>query len=82
MSIGAFILNPVDELEKSLSILVAKKFFLQVWNKGCKELELEWIPIFLTGIDILPKGLTAIEVELDKLKKWSKANLPKQDKKN
>lgn len=53
MSIGAFILNPVDELEKSLSILVAKKFFLQVWNKGCKELELEWIPIFLTGIDIL-----------------------------
>lgn len=81
MSVSAFVLNPVNEIEKSLSILIAtKEFFSRVWVKGCEELKLEWIPIFSTGIDILRQDLIPIKIELEKLKKWSEKNLSKQDK--
>lgn len=80
MSICAFILNPVDEIEESLNIPVAsEEFFSRVWNKGCQELELNWIPIFSSGIDILKEDLTSIIIELEKLKKWSENNLLKKD---
>ena len=80
MSISAFILDPVDEIEKSLSISIAtEEFFSRVWNLGCQELKLDWIPIFSTGVDVIKEDLASIKIELKKLKGWAEDNLSQED---
>ncbi len=76
MSVYAFILNPINRQEKSLSFPVAtESFFYKVWMLGCKSLRLSWIPLFATGIDVTKEDLFSLQIELQLLKKWAKNNL-------
>jgi hypothetical protein len=53
MSILALIQNPQSEEEKSFSVPVASEsIFQQRWEPIIEELQLQWLPLFSTGIDL------------------------------
>jgi hypothetical protein len=83
MSVCAFISNPINNSEEGLNIPFASELFLKkTWLYGSQELDLEWIPLFLNGIDITKKDLPLIIEEIEKLKIWAKQKLSQEDCEN
>lgn len=72
----AIIQNPETEEEKLFNIpLATESFFENFWEPLAEELELQWIPAFLSGIDICNDDLDDIFSELDKLEILAKKKL-------
>ena len=76
MSVLAFVLKPINDYEKHLSIPVASEpFFTKYWIPAVKELKLEWVATFSVGIDITKDDLPNVVGELLQIKEWAKTNL-------
>lgn len=69
MSISAFIQNPQNDEEESFSVPVASEnTFAQRWEPIIEELELQWLPLFSSGIDLDEIDLKDVLAELDQFK--------------
>lgn len=44
--------------------------FKEFWLPGCKALNLQWIPLFIEGLDLERKSLPDILDELSRLRSW------------
>lgn len=76
----AIIQDPKTEEEKSFSIpLASEKFFEDIWESLAEELELQWIPAFLSGVDVIEDDLDDIFLELEKLEILAKEKLKRDD---
>lgn len=72
MSVSAFIPHPENEEELGFNVPVASEaFFNAYWMPAAEELNLQWVPIFSTGIDISEEDLPDVLGELDRLKQWA-----------
>jgi len=72
----AIIQDPKTDEEKSFSIpLASEKFFEDIWEPLAEELELQWIPTFLSGVDVIEDDLDDIVSELEKLEVLAKEKL-------
>ncbi|MFW5443932.1 MAG: hypothetical protein ACKE51_06475 [Methylococcaceae bacterium] len=79
MSIIAIVQDAKTEEEKLFNIPIStEKFFKEVWLPLAKDLDLQWIPVFQTGIEILKEDLPNIFSELDKLEELAKRTLNKE----
>jgi hypothetical protein len=69
MSISALIQNPQNEEEQSFSVPVAsERIFEKRWTPIIEELQLEWLPLFSTGVDLEKIDLDDILSELNLFK--------------
>ncbi|RYY76640.1 MAG: hypothetical protein EOO52_03805 [Gammaproteobacteria bacterium] len=68
MSIIAIVLDPKNEEQAAFSVPVStERNFEENWLPLIKKLDLEWLPLFQTGVDIESDDLIAISEELSKL---------------
>jgi len=76
MSIMIIIQDPETEEEKAFSIpLASEKFFTDVWEPLAEELELQWVPTFLSGVDVRNEDLHDILSEIKQLEDLGKKKL-------
>jgi len=69
MSISAFIQNPQNYEEESFSIAAASEnTFAKKWEPIIEELQLQWIPLFSSGIDLEEIDLKDVLAELNQFK--------------
>lgn len=68
MSIAAIIQDPETDQEKQFYVPIAtERWFRDVWLKLAQELQLEWVPLFRTGVQVEKHDLSAVLEELDRL---------------
>ncbi|EAC8434588.1 hypothetical protein IT97_12840 [Listeria monocytogenes] len=80
MSIGIIIDEPKNEEEQLFFIPVAtEEFFTNYWLKASNELQLNWVPIFKTGIVIEKGDMPVILKEIKLVKKWIEKNVKNID---
>lgn len=76
MSIGIIIDDPKNEEEKLFYIpLATEKTFENYWNKAANQLNLQWVPVFSTGITIEYEDLPFIINELNMVFNWVKEHV-------
>jgi len=81
MSVSVMILNPQNDFEKHFFLPVAtESFFNQYWLPGIEYLELKWIILFSTGVDVEEEDLPNIFAELILLKEWADQNLEEEQR--
>ncbi|WP_338552114.1 hypothetical protein [Paenibacillus sp. KS-LC4] len=81
MSVSVMILNPQNDFEKHFFLPVAtESFFNQYWQPGIVHLELKWVILFSTGVDVEEEYLPNIFAELILLKEWADQNLQEEQK--
>jgi hypothetical protein len=69
MSIAAFIKNPHNETERNFYVPIAtENTFKKEWSPIIEKLELSWLPLFSTGVDIKYIDLHDILHELSQFK--------------
>ncbi|MCQ6560968.1 hypothetical protein [Paenibacillus mendelii] len=74
MSVSAYIPHPENEEEFGFNVPVASEaFFKAYWEPAAEELNLQWVPIFSTGIDVSEEDLPDVLDELNRLKQWAAA---------
>jgi len=80
MSIGIIIDEPKNEEEQLFFIPVAtEEFFTSYWLKASNELQLNWVPIFETGIVIEKEDMPVILKEIKLVKGWIEKNVKNID---
>ncbi|MDR9855849.1 hypothetical protein RJP21_19730 [Paenibacillus sp. VCA1] len=80
MSVGVFIVDPVDDFERSFTIPVAtESFYRKYWVPAIRELNLQWIALFENGVDLEQEDLPAVLGEVSRLKEWAQANMRGDD---
>lgn len=73
MSIGIMIDEPENEEEKLFYIpLATESIFDSYWNKAANQLNLQWVPVFSSGIIIEYEDLPFIINELNMVINWVK----------
>ncbi|MCW3795308.1 hypothetical protein OM416_27250 [Paenibacillus sp. LS1] len=76
MSISAVILEPQNDFEKSFFVPIAtESFFKDCWEPAVEVLDLRWIDLFSTGVDIEGEDVPMIIEELLLVKEWAVKNL-------
>ncbi|MFC9706628.1 hypothetical protein ACFTRD_00550 [Paenibacillus sp. NPDC056933] len=81
MSISAVILEPQNHFEKSFFVAVATEaFFKECWQPAVESLELKWIDLFSTGVDLEEEDVPIIVEELLLIKEWAAKNLKDEQK--
>lgn len=76
MSVLAFISTPQNEYEKSFAVPVAtERIFCDCWVPTINALNLKWVTLFSSGIEITEEDLNQVIPELLKVKIWAQHNL-------
>lgn len=71
MSVGVVILEPQNEYERNFFIPVASEsVFYEYWVPAIKALDLQWIKLFGTGVDVEEEDVPSIIYELNQLREW------------
>lgn len=79
MSVALMIDNPINEKEEHLYVpIAAEHTFEKYWQTAAKQLELEWVPFFQSGIVIGWERESVIIEELEKIKNWFLINVSDQ----
>ncbi|GIO69913.1 hypothetical protein [Paenibacillus cookii] len=80
MSIAVFIVDPVDDFERSFTIPVAtESFYRQYWAPAIADLDLQWLALFENGVDVEQEDVPAVLGEVSRLKEWARANMHGDD---
>lgn len=73
MSIAVFIVDPVDDFERSFTIPVAtESFYRQYWVPAIADLDLQWLALFENGVDVEQEDIPAVLGEVSRLKEWAR----------
>ncbi|KQL51461.1 hypothetical protein AN964_21090 [Heyndrickxia shackletonii] len=76
MTIGAFILEPQNDVEKYFYIPVAtESFFKEFWIPAIESLGLQWTDLFVVGVEVEEEDVSTIVEELMQIKRWAEINL-------
>jgi hypothetical protein len=76
MSIMAIVIDPKNESQKLFSVPIStEKNFKDNWMPLIQKLDLQWLPLFETGIDIELVDLESVLDELSKLQDIAKSEL-------
>ncbi|MBB2480036.1 hypothetical protein H5P36_07520 [Bacillus sp. APMAM] len=79
MTIGAFILEPQNDVEKYFYIPVAtESFFKEFWIPAIESLGLQWTDLFEIGVEVEEEDVSSIIEELIQIKRWAEVNLEKE----
>ena len=70
MSVGLLIISKSNPEQRDLIPIAPQKIFTSKWLPGCVALNLEWVPLFETGIPVDSSNVVPILRELDLLQQW------------
>ena len=70
MSVGLLVTSKTNPDHRELMPVAAQQVFTSKWLPGCSALNLEWVPLFETGIVVDPSNATSVLEELHRLRQW------------
>lgn len=70
MSVGLLVTSKTDPDRRELIPVAAQQVFTSKWLPACSALDLEWVPLFETGIAVDPANAGAVLEELRRLRQW------------
>lgn len=75
MTISAFLLDAGSDKVPPFFVPVAsERFFINVWMPAAHALQLKYVPLFQTGLDLEKADLESVLIELHKLGEWVALN--------